>query len=128
MRWILRIVIMAVAMVLCPFSSSGCSPRPVDMSPGPDHPANPDAMAASLPERSTGLTTASEPTTDGPRDRHMHGGSTAAAPASSSAPATNAAAIYVCPMHPEVTSDQPDQRCPKCGMKLVRKSEGGEQP
>jgi FtsP/CotA-like multicopper oxidase with cupredoxin domain len=28
------------------------------------------------------------------------------------------AALYVCPMHPEVTSDSAD-RCPKCGMKLV---------
>ena len=28
---------------------------------------------------------------------------------------------YVCPMHPDVTSDTPD-RCPKCGMKLVAAS------
>jgi Heavy metal binding domain len=27
------------------------------------------------------------------------------------------AVVYVCPIHPEVKSDEPD-RCPKCGMKL----------
>lgn len=32
---------------------------------------------------------------------------------------TNAAAMYVCPMHPEVTSDKPGS-CPKCHMALVK--------
>jgi hypothetical protein len=31
--------------------------------------------------------------------------------------------IYVCPMHPEVTSTLPDQKCPKCGMKLKLKED-----
>ena len=34
-----------------------------------------------------------------------------------------AAVIYTCKMHPEVTSDKPG-KCPKCGMDLVKK-EGG---
>lgn len=32
--------------------------------------------------------------------------------------ASPAAPVYVCPMHPEVTSSDSTARCPKCGMKL----------
>ena len=42
-----------------------------------------------------------------------------------SQPAAGAVATYACPMHPEVTSVQPD-RCPKCGMKLVPAHVAGE--
>ena len=33
------------------------------------------------------------------------------------------AAVYICPMHPEVTSNAPGT-CPKCGMALVKRTEG----
>jgi RND family efflux transporter MFP subunit len=35
-----------------------------------------------------------------------------------------AAALYTCPMHPEVVREHPG-KCPKCGMNLVAKSTGG---
>jgi Cu+-exporting ATPase len=35
----------------------------------------------------------------------------------SAAPATEAAAVYTCPMHPEIREDHPGN-CPKCGMAL----------
>ena len=37
------------------------------------------------------------------------------------------AVVYACPMHPEVTSDQPG-RCPKCGMKLLVTPAAGHDP
>lgn len=36
---------------------------------------------------------------------------------------TQGEAIYACPMHPEVTSNDPNARCPKCGMKLEKRNE-----
>ena len=50
---------------------------------------------------------------------HEHG---ATPDSGSTRPSTQPAALYVCPMHPEVTASQPDQRCSICGMKLVKKN------
>jgi hypothetical protein len=38
------------------------------------------------------------------------------------AESSEAAAVYTCPMHPEVVSSGPG-KCPKCGMKLVPKKD-----
>ena len=34
--------------------------------------------------------------------------------------------IYTCPMHPEITSNDPDAHCPKCGMKLQPRRDGAQ--
>jgi FtsP/CotA-like multicopper oxidase with cupredoxin domain len=41
-------------------------------------------------------------------------------------PADAGPVTYACPMHPEVTSDQPG-RCPKCGMKLLAVTPGTQE-
>ena len=42
-------------------------------------------------------------------------------PASMAQPATETQ-VYYCPMHPEVTQDEPG-KCPECGMDLVKEGE-----
>jgi hypothetical protein len=71
----------------------GCA-GPTTITPDTDHPANPQAAEAPLPEPSNTL-----------------------AVAASTQP-TTLKVTYTCPMHPEVISDKPGN-CPKCGMSLV---------
>ena len=47
---------------------------------------------------------------------------TRGAPAKDEAAPANAKSGYACPMHPDVTSEQPGE-CPKCGMKLTKQEE-----
>ena len=47
---------------------------------------------------------------------------THAAPAAAHDAGSPKAAVYTCPMHPQVTSSQPG-KCPKCGMNLVPKKD-----
>ena len=133
----------AVVMIL---ALVGCAPPYVEPSPSLDHPANPTAAEANQPGHSTTLDlAAAEPIAPVPvapgmehagheMEAHQaspeqhgddHAGHDHSAPASAPNEGGN---LYVCPMHPEVTADKPDARCPKCGMKLVKKPtvEGGQ--
>jgi len=125
---------------------TGCAASYSEPSLSVDHPGSLAATEAPLlaPSRTLDLETAepvsteradegkghegdkmsgkSMPDTSAPgenHDAHQHG----PAPASPG----GGAAKYACPMHPEFISDKPDQRCPKCGMKLVKK-DGGKRP
>lgn len=115
-----RLLALAVLLV------AGCGARYTEPPLASDHPANPAAAPSPVSPRSPTLDlAAAEPITPvavrvpvAPAG-HEHG-QPASAPA-----APQAATLYICPMHPEVTADRPDQRCTKCGMKLVPKKEGG---
>ena len=75
------------------------------ITPGEDHENPPTPMPATRDGSSTAPAT----------DHSQHG---ASAGSQQGQPA--AAAVYSCPMHPDVTSDKPGT-CPKCGMALVKK-------
>ncbi|MCC6906643.1 MAG: hypothetical protein IT430_01765 [Phycisphaerales bacterium] len=123
----------------------GCAASYTEPSLPADHPASVAAEEAPLPTRWTTLDlVAADPLGPMPGEPAMdhagHGADEKAAPPQPEAgehkhetppPAATAGgaapAVYSCPMHPEVTSDKPDQRCPKCGMNL-EKHDGGKQP
>ena len=117
----------------------GCAGTPTSPALTNDHPASADAPSSPMPAMSNVLRQ-TDPITPaagsgGPEaGQSQHGGmnhgmngmggmqdraSNAPSAAASQPAQPSAAAAYVCPMHPEVTSDKPS-KCPKCGMKLVK--------
>ncbi len=80
---------------------AGCSPKSDQASPGQSQGAK-STEAAAL-------------------DSARGAAAKEAAHAATADSTSRASRVYVCPMHPEVTSASPG-KCPKCGMELVEKS------
>jgi hypothetical protein len=112
---VMRPLVVLVALVLV-----GCAAEYREPRLSADHPARPEAGAAPAPERS-GVLAEREPVggASAAPIREEHGGH-----AAHEGGVHSQAAVYTCPMHPEVLSKEAG-RCPKCGMALVEK-EGGE--
>lgn len=111
----------------------GCASSYAPSALSPDHPASPEASGAPPVTRSHTLDVEAEDpvaTSTGkePMEHAGHMKEAPSAPEASPTLAPTAATLYTCPMHPEVTSDKPDQRCPKCNMKLKPVAKTGGKP
>lgn len=117
----MRILIPAVAM----WTLSGCASLTAMQPLAPDHPASAAAPESPPAERSMTLAVPeADPMAPAGAAAALGGAPTEAG---SHVLDPNGPAHYACPMHPEVTSDQPGQRCPICHMALrpVESSPGG---
>lgn len=112
----------------------GCM-HTLELTVGPEHPANAEAAGIGLRSPSTTLAVfAPLPTSSSTNDSdadlivpppHRHTSLPEQKPTTSESGSDETAAdkpepLYTCPMHPETISNQPG-RCPRCKMKLLRK-------
>ena len=110
----------------------GCNASYSERPLSTDHPANPDAAAAAPESHSRLLAldnvepvmpaqSAPDDDSTGEVSGMQHERSNPGTFKEDSDASLSPRALYVCPMHPDMTSTKPDQWCPKCGKKLVLK-------
>jgi hypothetical protein len=93
-------------------SGMGGTYRQVDAGRGP---GSDDGSEKQIPGAGPHQHGQAPPPPSGQEREHSHGPAVVAA--------RDEAAVYACPMHPEVTSTVPGE-CPKCGMTLAKRSKG----
>ncbi len=115
----MRLIVPCVTAVL--FAACASAPVPVTRSPqSPAHPGAPEAVTPPAePVLMAGDDDAVAPPAPATRDMDMPKGHVMPSQPPSQDP-QNSAAVYTCPMHPEVAADKPGS-CPVCGMALVKK-------
>ncbi|AKU94949.1 hypothetical protein AKJ09_01613 [Labilithrix luteola] len=121
---------LGLAAALLPLLGA-CSPAPMPISRSASDPSSPSAPDGVNPlaAQSTSapvLTGAAQPAHEHHEHHEHHDHAAHAAhPGEVDHAAAEAAGaegvVYVCPMHPEVTSTKAGELCPKCNMKLVPK-------
>lgn len=136
---------------LCSAVVSGCGPRTAPLRLDVRHPANPRALEgppttlssrlqpdefdraivdSTVSETDSAVTSPTHEEHVAPTHHHgsaaIRGGALGATRSAADSTAVTRrapqAAVYACPMHPEVT-DTTASTCPKCGMTLVRRNE-----
>lgn len=103
-----------------------CSPSPLPISRSSSDPSSPSAPPGISPLLATVASVPVPPASPGPaaehHEHHDHDAHAASAVhADHDSPSGTDGVVYVCPMHPEVTSTKAGELCPKCNMKLVPK-------
>ena len=126
--WSMRSTINRVAASLAALVvSAACSPGPAPISSSLHDPSNPAAPEGTTPR----VESAPVRAPGGEHHGHHHAGMLDASPGApntvdaspvDASPVEGGApgVLYVCPMHPDVTSSVPG-RCPKCNMNLAPK-------
>lgn len=111
-----------VLLILAVTTLVGCASSYKEPAIPPDHPASASAAESPPMARSRTLEIAADKPAPPPPSPaasiEKAAGSEPGPGGATPVVAGDAAMVFACPMHPEVTSDRPDQRCPKCKMKL----------
>ncbi len=115
-----RPVFLPLAAVLL----ASCASVPVPATRSTESPAHPGAPEAATPPAVPGLSGGTRDLAPSPVPGQANGHGAHVVPETTGAPR---AAVYACPMHPQVTSDKAGE-CPICGMALVASQESKDGP